>query len=105
MPKQFHLAWFVSRGFSPKAWRFEWAGDTAVHWLKPDLFVDLARSLERAFARPIPSLRLLEGPRPRPLSETVTCADEFSRRPAISMRSGVRRRASSPCAMAFSTSG
>jgi FMN-dependent oxidoreductase (nitrilotriacetate monooxygenase family) len=48
VPKQFHLAWFVSRGFSPKAWRYEWAGDTAVNWLKPDLFVDLARSLERA---------------------------------------------------------
>jgi len=48
MPKPFHLAWFVSRGFSPKAWRFEWAGDTTVNWLKPDLFVDLARSLERA---------------------------------------------------------
>jgi FMN-dependent oxidoreductase (nitrilotriacetate monooxygenase family) len=48
MPKQFHLAWFVSRGFSPKAWRFEFAGDTGENWLKPDLFVDLARSLERA---------------------------------------------------------
>ena len=49
MPKQFHLAWFVSRGFSPKAWRFEWAGDTTENWLKPDLFVDLARCLERAY--------------------------------------------------------
>ena len=49
MPKQFHLAWFLSRGFSPKAWRLEWAGDTAANWLKPDLFVDLARSMERAF--------------------------------------------------------
>jgi len=49
VPKQFHLAWFVSRGFSPKAWRFEWAGDTTENWLKPDLFVDLARCLERAY--------------------------------------------------------
>lgn len=49
VPKPFHLAWFLSRGFSPKAWRFEWAGDTGVNWLKPDLFVDLARSLERAY--------------------------------------------------------
>ena len=49
MPKQFHLAWFVSRGFSPKAWRFEWAGDTTENWLKPDLFVDLARCLERVY--------------------------------------------------------
>jgi FMN-dependent oxidoreductase (nitrilotriacetate monooxygenase family) len=44
----FHLAWFLSRGFSPKAWRLPWAGDTAANWLKPDLFVDLARSMERA---------------------------------------------------------
>ncbi len=44
----FHLAWFLSRGFSPKAWRLPWAGDTAEHWMKPDLFVDLARSMERA---------------------------------------------------------
>jgi FMN-dependent oxidoreductase (nitrilotriacetate monooxygenase family) len=49
MPKrQFHLAWFLSRGFSPKAWRLSWAGDTAENWLKPDLFVDLARGMERA---------------------------------------------------------
>ncbi len=52
MPQPFHLAWFVSRGFSPKAWRFDWAGDTAANWLKPDLFVDLARSLERACRGP-----------------------------------------------------
>jgi FMN-dependent oxidoreductase (nitrilotriacetate monooxygenase family) len=44
----FHLAWFLSRGFSPKAWRMPWAGDTAQTWWKPDLFVDLARSMERA---------------------------------------------------------
>ncbi|MBS0560219.1 MAG: NtaA/DmoA family FMN-dependent monooxygenase [Proteobacteria bacterium] len=48
MAKPFHLAWFLSRGYSPKAWRFDWAGDTARSWLKPDLFVDLAVSLERA---------------------------------------------------------
>ena len=44
----FHLAWFLSRGFSPKAWRLPWAGDTAENWMKPDLFVDLARGMERA---------------------------------------------------------
>ncbi len=44
----FHLAWFLSRGFSPKAWRYEWAGDTAQNWMMPDLFVDLARGMERA---------------------------------------------------------
>ena len=44
----FHLAWFLSRGFSPKAWRLPWAGDTAETWMKPDLFVDLAKGMERA---------------------------------------------------------
>jgi FMN-dependent oxidoreductase (nitrilotriacetate monooxygenase family) len=44
----FHLAWFLSRGYSPKAWRSDWAGDTAANWMKPDLFVELARSMERA---------------------------------------------------------
>ena len=44
----FHLAWFLSRGYSPKAWRLPWAGDTAENWMKPDLFVDLARGMERA---------------------------------------------------------
>ncbi len=44
----FHLAWFLSRGFSPKAWRLDWAGDTPHTWMTPDLFVDLARGMERA---------------------------------------------------------
>jgi FMN-dependent oxidoreductase (nitrilotriacetate monooxygenase family) len=46
----FHLAWFLSRGFGPKAWRHEWGGTDAsqARWMMPDLFVDLARSMERA---------------------------------------------------------
>jgi FMN-dependent oxidoreductase (nitrilotriacetate monooxygenase family) len=47
MPKPFHLAWFLSRGYGPKAWRNEWS-DSAGTWMMPDLFVDLARSMERA---------------------------------------------------------
>jgi FMN-dependent oxidoreductase (nitrilotriacetate monooxygenase family) len=43
----FHLAWFVSRGYGPKAWRYDWAGDQS-RWMMPDLFVDLAKSMERA---------------------------------------------------------
>lgn len=43
----FHLGWFVSMGFSPKAWLEPWAGDTS-NWMKPDLFIDLARAAERA---------------------------------------------------------
>ncbi|WP_203071517.1 NtaA/DmoA family FMN-dependent monooxygenase [Falsiroseomonas ponticola] len=46
-PRPFHLAWFLSRGYGPKAWRHDWGGD-ASRWMMPDLFVDLARSMERA---------------------------------------------------------
>lgn len=47
MDRPFHLAWFVSRGYGPKAWRYEWGGDQS-RWMMPDLFVDLAVSMERA---------------------------------------------------------
>lgn len=48
--KPFHLAWFLSRGFGPKGWYHEWGGTDAsqARWMMPDLFVDLARSMERA---------------------------------------------------------
>lgn len=46
-PRPFHLAWFVSGGYSPKAWDQPWRGDIT-NWMKPDLFVDLARAIERA---------------------------------------------------------
>ena len=47
---KFHLAWFLSRGFGPKAWHHEWGGTDAAQarWMMPDLFVDLARAMERA---------------------------------------------------------
>src|SRR5580693_6209505 len=49
MSKQpFHLAWFVSKGYGPKAWRLPWGGPNPSNWVKPDLFVALAQSLERA---------------------------------------------------------
>ena len=44
----FHMAWFVSRGYGPKAWRLPWGGPNPQSWVKPDLFVDLARAMERA---------------------------------------------------------
>ena len=46
----FHLSWFLSQGYGPKTWRGNWPGtasDTA-RWMMPDLFLDLARGLERA---------------------------------------------------------
>jgi long-chain alkane monooxygenase len=46
--RPFHLAWFISRGYGPKAWRLPWGGPNPQNWVQPDLFVDLARSLERA---------------------------------------------------------
>ncbi|MCW2689493.1 MAG: FMN-dependent oxidoreductase, nitrilotriacetate monooxygenase family [Mycobacterium sp.] len=45
----FHLGWFIGSGFSVQTWALDpWAGDTGHDWMKGDLFVDLAASLERA---------------------------------------------------------
>lgn len=44
----FHLGWFLSRGYGPKSWRHPWGGPQPERWTKPDLFVDLARAMERA---------------------------------------------------------
>ena len=46
--RQFHLAWFLSQGFGPKNWRSMWPGADVARWMTPDLFVDLARGMERA---------------------------------------------------------
>jgi FMN-dependent oxidoreductase (nitrilotriacetate monooxygenase family) len=45
---QFHLGWFYSKGFGPKAWKHEWAGSAVDRFTKPDMAVDLARAMERA---------------------------------------------------------
>ncbi|OAA29521.1 FMN-dependent oxidoreductase, nitrilotriacetate monooxygenase family [Frankia sp. EI5c] len=44
----FHMGWFVGSGFSVQSWRGTWGGSGAREWMKPDLYVDVARSLERA---------------------------------------------------------
>ncbi|MDR3537778.1 MAG: NtaA/DmoA family FMN-dependent monooxygenase [Acetobacteraceae bacterium] len=44
----FHLAWFISKGYGPKAWRTPWGGPNPASWVKPDLFVTLSQQLERA---------------------------------------------------------
>jgi long-chain alkane monooxygenase len=46
--RQFHLAWFLSQGFGPKTWRQTWPGSDVARWMMPDLFVDLAKGMERA---------------------------------------------------------
>ncbi len=43
----FHLAWFL-QGSSVQAWGEPWTGHIGTTWEKPELFLDMARSLERA---------------------------------------------------------
>ncbi|MCI2422617.1 NtaA/DmoA family FMN-dependent monooxygenase [Saccharopolyspora sp. K220] len=45
---RFHLGWFYSKGFGPKAWKHPWAGSAVDRFTKPDMAVDLARAMERA---------------------------------------------------------
>jgi FMN-dependent oxidoreductase (nitrilotriacetate monooxygenase family) len=46
--KPFHLAWFGAGGFGVKSWGNTWSGDGGRNWTDPQLFIDLARALERA---------------------------------------------------------
>jgi FMN-dependent oxidoreductase (nitrilotriacetate monooxygenase family) len=43
----FHLAWFL-QGSSIQAWGQPWTGNISEEWMSPDMFLDLARSIERA---------------------------------------------------------
>ena len=45
--KPFHLAWFL-QGSSVQAWNEPWTGHIGTSWQQPELFLDMARSLERA---------------------------------------------------------
>ena len=47
MAKPFHLAWFL-QGSSVQAWGEPWTGHIGTTWEQPELFLDMARSLERA---------------------------------------------------------
>jgi FMN-dependent oxidoreductase (nitrilotriacetate monooxygenase family) len=47
MSKPFHLAWFL-QGSSVQAWGESWTGHIGQSWMEPELFLNLARSLERA---------------------------------------------------------
>ena len=44
----FHMGWFMGSGFGVQAWGTQWAGDIADEWMKPDLYIEMAQSLERA---------------------------------------------------------
>ncbi len=43
----FHLGWFL-QGSSVQAWGEPWTGHIGTSWMQPALFLDMARSLERA---------------------------------------------------------
>jgi FMN-dependent oxidoreductase (nitrilotriacetate monooxygenase family) len=45
--RPFHLAWFL-QGSSVQAWGEPWTGHIGASWERPELFLDMARSLERA---------------------------------------------------------
>jgi FMN-dependent oxidoreductase (nitrilotriacetate monooxygenase family) len=45
--RAFHLAWFL-QGSSVQAWGEPWTGHIGQTWMVPELFTDMARSLERA---------------------------------------------------------
>jgi FMN-dependent oxidoreductase (nitrilotriacetate monooxygenase family) len=44
-----HLGWFVGRGYSVNAWNQPWSGTIGSDWMEPDLFLDLARAMDRSF--------------------------------------------------------
>ncbi len=43
----FHLAWFL-QGSSVQAWNQDWTGNIGTDWMSADMFLDLARALDRA---------------------------------------------------------
>ena len=49
----FHLGWFLGAGFGIQPWSTTngdgpWVGSNMHDWMKPDIYIDLAQSLERA---------------------------------------------------------
>jgi FMN-dependent oxidoreductase (nitrilotriacetate monooxygenase family) len=43
----FHLAWFL-QGSSIQAWGEQWSGNISEEWMSAEMFLDLARAIERA---------------------------------------------------------
>lgn len=44
---RFHLGWFLA-GSNAQGWGLPWTGNIGRTWMKPDLYVDVVRALERA---------------------------------------------------------
>lgn len=45
---RFHLAWFLGSGFGVPDWRGTWRGRGGLDWMRPQIYCDFARALERA---------------------------------------------------------
>src|ERR1700712_2434180 len=75
---KFHLGWFLGGGFGVHAWRDTWSGDVGQSWMKPDLIVDLARSMERACF----DYLLLE--------DSVFVPDDWGSSPDLYLKAGMR---------------
>ncbi len=45
---QFHLGWFLGNSFGVHGWNQEWGGTGGRDWARPDLQIEMAKSLERA---------------------------------------------------------
>ncbi|MCW2602454.1 MAG: FMNH2-dependent monooxygenase [Pseudonocardiales bacterium] len=46
--RMFHMGWFLGTGFGTYGWNQRWSGNSGKDVAKPGLFIDMARSLERA---------------------------------------------------------
>ncbi len=44
----YHFGWFVGKGYSVHGWNQPWTGNIGTDWMEPDIYMDLARGLERA---------------------------------------------------------
>ena len=42
------MGWFLKSGFGVQGWGAQWSGVIDTEWMKPGIYIDLARSLERA---------------------------------------------------------
>ncbi len=44
----FHMGWFLKAGFGVQDWNAKWSGAIATEWMRPKIYVEMARALERA---------------------------------------------------------
>ncbi len=44
----FHMGWFIGRGYSVHAWNQPWSGTIGTDYMRPDIYIDLVRAMERA---------------------------------------------------------